>query len=112
MLVSYAKWYSFTPPQRPNFPPPLTVCIGNAGADSGRQLEVSENGDKPIIHFHFIQVLGITPRDMGINLTKDLGMIDPAGTPRKNGDKPWSDLTSRENYWHARQEPGPPPTRG
>ena len=24
MLVSYAKWYSFTPPQRPNFPPPLT----------------------------------------------------------------------------------------
>ena len=25
MLVSYAKWYSFTPPQRPNFPPPLTI---------------------------------------------------------------------------------------
>ena len=24
MLASYAKWYSFTPPQRPNFPPPLT----------------------------------------------------------------------------------------
>ena len=24
MLVSYAKWYSFTPPHWPNFPPPLT----------------------------------------------------------------------------------------
>ena len=24
MLANYAKWYSFTPPQRPNFPPPLT----------------------------------------------------------------------------------------
>ena len=24
MLANYAKWYSFTPPQLPNFPPPLT----------------------------------------------------------------------------------------
>ncbi len=24
MLASYAKWYSFTPPHWPNFPPPLT----------------------------------------------------------------------------------------
>ena len=24
MLVNYAKSYSFTPPQRPSFPPPLT----------------------------------------------------------------------------------------
>ena len=28
MLASYAKWYSFTPPQRPNFPPPLTCRTG------------------------------------------------------------------------------------
>ena len=27
MLASYAKWYSFTPPQRPNFPPPLTGVV-------------------------------------------------------------------------------------
>ena len=27
MLASYAKWYSFTPPQRPNFPPPLTPAV-------------------------------------------------------------------------------------
>ena len=25
MLANYAEWYSFTPPQRPNFPPSLTV---------------------------------------------------------------------------------------
>ena len=29
MLANYAKWYSFTPPQRPNFPPPLTLWPGS-----------------------------------------------------------------------------------
>ena len=24
MLPNYAKWYGFTPPHWPNFPPPLT----------------------------------------------------------------------------------------
>ena len=43
MLASYAKWYSFTPPQRPNFPPPLTdlgdVSTNAQGIDGGgRQL--------------------------------------------------------------------------
>ena len=26
MLPNYAKWYGFTPPHWPNFPPPLTNC--------------------------------------------------------------------------------------
>ena len=31
MLASYAKWYSFTPPHWPNFPPPLTGLIDRDG---------------------------------------------------------------------------------
>ena len=27
MLPNYAKWYGFTPPHWPNFPPPLTEVI-------------------------------------------------------------------------------------
>ena len=41
MLANYAKWYSFTPPQRPNFPPPLTgklsslyLAVDGADADT------------------------------------------------------------------------------
>ena len=28
MLPNYAKWYSFSPPRWPNFPPPLTAAPG------------------------------------------------------------------------------------
>ena len=35
MLVNYAKWYSFTTPQRPSFPPPLTsqIVLSNCISD-------------------------------------------------------------------------------
>ena len=35
MLVNYAKWYSFTPSQRPSFPPPLTsqIVLSNCISD-------------------------------------------------------------------------------
>ena len=32
MLANYDKWYSFTPSQRPNFPPPLTLILFFRGA--------------------------------------------------------------------------------
>ena len=35
MLVNYAKWYSFTPPQRPSFPLPLTVSIEEVAGTLG-----------------------------------------------------------------------------
>ena len=34
MLPNYAKWYSFSPPRWPNFPPPLTITL-DATLDGG-----------------------------------------------------------------------------
>ena len=76
LLAIYAEWYSFTPPQRPNFLPPLT---GGVGAPLNRPPSFTEGGatsrsvaENAVVGEYFGAPLAATDPD-GDTLTYTLG---------------------------------------
>ena len=62
MLASYAKWYSFTPPQRPNFPPPLTTPRNLNPRITPELKNIRTHVDLPLLRGNHPTVSNMAPR--------------------------------------------------